>query len=249
MPHRSNRTFIGLILLIIALMVASTPALLEPASRGVEQAGIRVGLLNDRVADAKAAEAKAAKARKKAKVKPIDSYVQLQGYQRIKGGDMRDVAGDARAVTAHGRLSEGASRATLPGEAVRSATSTPPVESADGVLLDSTGCPLFAADADVASLMANPDIAQLYADKVASADDAAVCQPVFEARVKEATVAANSAALPGDRRVTAAALRGDTEQMLLETYASDMFLAMFGSDAATSATLAESLRAQLRDAA
>lgn len=245
-PHGRDmptRTFIGLIFLIIALVVASTPALLTPATRGVENVAVRAGVIADQEAIAKAAAAKQAPDTKK-KGKPVPAYLAMRGYQLDKDGNLRDVAGDTRPTDGRGRLARGNARMLMPGELDPATLDAPPITKEGGVLLDAAGCPQFATGVDVAALMTDLDAAALYAAKAGQADDPAACSTLLKARVDEAT-AVPSDALPGDRRITAAALRDDTQQMLIETYASDMFLAMFGEDVDT-AKLADDLRTQLR---
>ncbi|MCW2928602.1 MAG: hypothetical protein JWM86_2570 [Thermoleophilia bacterium] len=236
-----NRTFLGLILLIIALVVASTPALLTPTARGVEAVGVRAGVIKQQTPSTRGSDTSASS---KADT-PVKPYLAMRGYQLERDGDLRDVAGDTRPTDGRGRLATGSTRIAMPGEALRTATDSPPVTTEGGVLLDATGCPLFAEDADVATLMADPDAASLYATKAGDADDPAACATLLQARVDAAT-ATPATTLPGDRRALASALRDDSQRMLMETYASDMFLAMFGQDGAGTTTLAKDLRTQLR---
>lgn len=182
-----TRTFLGLILLVAALMVASTPALLTPASAGIERLAVDVGMLPNKAAIAKA-ERKQQKAREKELGTTVDPRLELKGFTREEDGDMRDTqpVGE-REINVRGRLASGSQRLGLPGERPGRDAYSPPFAAEDGVLLDIDGCPVFRPDADVATMLADPTTQKLYADKVASADDAAYCQAVFQERIAVAT--------------------------------------------------------------
>ncbi|MCW2924314.1 MAG: hypothetical protein JWM98_1718 [Thermoleophilia bacterium] len=231
-----NRTFLGLIFLVAALLVASTPQLLAPTSRGVELVAIKAGVMQD--------PAKAAPHRPKRSGKggnAAEGQLVVQGYKlapaageqmMIKGyfvdpktGDMVD-GSDIGVRGAHPtRLAAGADRARLPGAPVIDRVN-PPVLSQDGVLLDITNCPVFPADANVASIIADPTTKQLYANKAASADDPKACRTALDATIK-AAVSPTGFALPGDRRQLAASVRTDSQRLMFDLYANGMYQDVF----------------------
>lgn len=184
-----TRTFLGLIILVAALMVASIPALLAPTARGVEHLAVEAGMLEDPVAIEKQRRKEQAK-REAARGASgdVEDSLEIKGFTVEEDGDLRDTkTNGARDSNERGRLEAGASRALMPGQRPGTDAYSPPFASQDGVLLDIDGCPVFRPEADVAALMANTESEQRYADKVASADDPADCRTIFAERIAIAT--------------------------------------------------------------
>ena len=182
-----TRTFLGLILLVAALIVASTPALLTPTANGVEQLAIEAGVLEDQKALAKE-RAKAQEEREKERGVAVEDRLEIKGFVEEQDGDLRDTkpVGD-REVNERGRLEAGSARLMLPGQKPGTDAYSPPFAAEDGVLLDIDGCPVFRPEANVAAMMADPDTKTLYDGKVTTSDDAAACRVVFDERVAIAT--------------------------------------------------------------
>lgn len=182
-----TRTFLGLILLVAALIVASTPALLTPTADGVERLAIEAGMLQDPKVVARKHEQEQ-KAREKASGVEVENRLEIKGFTEEQDGDLRDTRpiGD-RDVAARGRLESGRQRLLMPGQKPGTDAYSPPFAVEDGVLLDIDGCPVFRPEADVAAMMANPDIKTRYDGKVTTSNDAAACRAVFDQRVAIAT--------------------------------------------------------------
>lgn len=182
-----TRTFLGLILLVAALIVASTPALLTPTANGVEQLAIEAGVLEDRALLAKERR-QAQEQREEDSGITVEERLELKGFTEEKDGDLRDTqaVGD-REDNERGRLEAGAMRLALPGQKPGTDAYSPPFAAEDGVLLDIDGCPVFRPEADVAAMMANADTKTLYDGKVTTSDDAATCRTVFAERIALAT--------------------------------------------------------------
>ncbi len=182
-----TRTFLGLILLVAALIVASTPALLTPTAKGVEHLAVQAGVLDDHAQLAKDRR-KAQEQREEDSGVKVEDRLELKGFIEEKDGDLRDTkpVGD-REVNERGRLEMGATRVALPGQKPGTDAYSAPFAAEDGVLLDIDGCPVFRPEADVAAMMANPDTKTLYDGKVTTADDAAACRTIFDERVALAT--------------------------------------------------------------
>lgn len=219
--HMNKTTFFGLSLLIVALLVASVPELLDPTARGVERVAVSAGVIQD---PQKAAAKAAADREKQATAKPTadpdklaDERLALRGFVVEEDGDLRDTVEEAeRAASRRVRLEAGTSRTLLPGQPGRTGKDVPPAASEEGVLLDITGCPLFRPDTDVAQLLADPLIVDLYATKVASSDDPEACEPLLRERI--ATARANPVASPlgaTTARDRAAIRRGGTAAMIV----------------------------------
>ncbi len=210
-----TRTFIGLIMLVAALIVASTPALLEPTAKGVERLGVEAGFVEDQKALAKERAAAQKKAQKESGA--ADEKLELKGFAVEEDGDLRDTKEvGARNANERGRLPAGNQRVLLPGQKPGTDAYSPPFAAEDGVLLDIDGCPTFRPEADVAAMMADEDTRTKYANKVASADDAAACETVLNERIAIATASNEDINLPGDRRHYASMARSDSERMFLE---------------------------------
>ena len=236
-----TRSFIGLILLVALLMVASVPALLAPATAGVEAALVRAGVIED--AQAKAEAERKADAANDADTS-VDPALLLKGHELQESGDLRDTAtASERASNQRARLTEGDQRQLMPGQLEdQDAYSRPPVLAEDGVLLDATGCPVFAAKDDVAAMFADPAVEQRYADKAAAADNPEACTASIEARVA-ADDAEDQQLLPGDVRQAAGSVRSDTDRMLFDLHRVDLFDTFFGN--ADAAEQADAIRASL----
>ncbi|MCW2955704.1 MAG: hypothetical protein JWO69_573 [Thermoleophilia bacterium] len=235
-----TRTFIGLIILVIALMVASTPALLTPASRGIEVGLAQAGVPGfDQAAAAKDATA----TERTAPIDPIEDRLMLSGHVRVDNDLRDDFSETERAANHGGRLLGGAGRTRLPGELDTSSATDQPIEFQDGVLLDNAGCPVFRQGTDVAALWANADLRQRYEDRAANADDPADCRSVLAARRDAALdgAAASEWTLRGDRRDTAATLRGTSEQVAMTIAMGELYEEMFG-EMATYTNIAKAAR-------
>lgn len=214
-----TRTFLGMVVLVIMLMVASTPALLDPTAERLQSAAAQAGVPNiSAPGEAARAEAKArAKAKKQAEQEgtAIEAALALRGRTVEADGSLRDQY-DPNARTTGSRLAIGSHRTVLADGAAPVKT-PPPLE--DGVLLDRTGCPQFSSDQDVATLWADPVSRARYEAKVASADDPAGCSTLFTQRRDEATGADVRTMLPGDARDAASLRRGRTADVgFLLTY-------------------------------
>ncbi len=231
-----TRSFIGLILLVALLMVATIPVLLEPATAGVERLFVRAGW--------KVAEEERKLDAANDADQPVDATLMLKGHELQESGDLRDTATTTeRASNQTGRLADGARRAGLPGMLEdQNAYSRPPVLAQDGVLLDITGCPVFAERDDVAAMFLDPEVEQKYADKAAAADNPDACTAAIEARVA-ADEADPQQLLPGDERQAAGSIRSDTDRMLMDLYRLDLFDTFFGG--VDAAEQADAIRASL----
>lgn len=177
-----TRTFIGMIILILALIVASTPALLAVASREIQVGAHKVGIPGvDAVPNSASSQTSGNAAGGK-----VAPRLELKGYT-VTGSDLRDgYSTSERAATQGYRLATGTNRQLMPGQLRGATASAPPLTSSKGVLLDSNGCPQFRPDADSTQVLATPAAKQLYANKVASADDPATCRATFAARTTAA---------------------------------------------------------------
>lgn len=182
-----TRTFLGLILLVAALIVASTPALLTPTANGVERLAVEAGVLEDQSQLQKEREQARAKREQDSDV-TVDERLEIKGFEQEKDGDLRDTkAVGERDVNLRGRLEDGSQRVLMPGEKPGTDAYSPPFAAEDGVLLDIDGCPVFRPEADVAAMMADPDTKTRYDGKVTTSNDAAACRAVFDQRVALAT--------------------------------------------------------------
>lgn len=212
------RTFIGLIILIAALFVASVPELLDPTARGLEQAAVKVGALDPDPAKAQAAKAEAkAKADEPDPDELAEPRLALKGFVVEEDGDLRDSVDPAeRESFRRGRLTAGASRTRLPGQQEPVDEQVPPAAAEDGVLLDITGCPVFRSDTDVAALLADPDMVDLYAAKVEESDDPEACDLLLQERIAEATIVPAATPLGATTaRERAAIRRGGAMAMII----------------------------------
>ncbi|MCW2974640.1 MAG: hypothetical protein JWN72_2913 [Thermoleophilia bacterium] len=228
-----TRTFIGMIILILALIVASTPPLLDVVSKGVQAGAHKAGVPG---VDAVAA---APDSRKPAKAAggTVDPRLELKGYTQT-GADLRDGYSTAeRAATQGYRLATGTHRQLMPGQLSEATAASPPLTGAEGVLLDSDGCPLLRPGADSTQVLATPEAKQLYADKVASADDPASCRATFTART---TAADPSKATPASERLLrelgpGAVRRQDATELLMAKAYYTMLDGMFATGASDKA--------------
>lgn len=228
------KTFIGLIFLIAALLVASVPELLEPTAAGVEKAAVSVGVLPK-------AKPAAAEAKQPANTgdDTADPRLTLRGFVQEEDGDLRDTVDPIdRESNLRGRLETGTARISLPGQVADPGGSVPPASSEDGVLLDITGCPLFRPDTDVAVLLANPAMQALYSSKVADADDPAACNTLLQERIATATEPLTVPALGSTTtRERAAIRRGGAAAMIIGLNEIEL-LAQFMDDAEIQEALA-----------
>lgn len=238
-----TRSFIGLILLVALLIVASTPALLQASAHGVERLGIRANLLQDHEADYRRTLREDAE---ESEAEPAEPAMVLKGHTLDpETGDLRDTASGAeRAANQRGRLSEGDVRVRLPGQLEdQDAYSRPPVYAEDGMLLDSTGCPVFEADADLVATMADEEARALAATKVGAADDAAACEAALNAQL--AAVDDETDVVPADRARLGSLNRQESERLWLELMRIDLFTDMLGYDGDRLIDTRESARALL----
>lgn len=221
-----NRSFIGLIFLVMILMIASIPALLEPTSNGIETVLVKAGALPDTEAKAKKDAAEDAKSAGD----PPESRLLLKGHELTKDGDLRDTyTTTVRSSNQHGRLVEGDTRVGMPGEQTNQDAYSRPLVTADGgMILDSTGCPVFDPETNVDLLFQNADTKQTYVNKAGSADDPTACLAALDARAA-ADAKIPTALLPGDRRQAAASVRSDSDRMLIDLYRIGVWDTFFGS--------------------
>lgn len=210
-----TRTFPALILLVLGLMMVSTPALLDPAAE-------RVALLAG--VDAHVASPVAA-GKDDEKAKPLDPRLELRGHVVTKNAVRDQYEGDARDSSATGRLSSAGTRLALPGQAPAVDPLAPPY-AATGPLLDVDGCPLFHPGDDVARLLADPKVVNVYAGKVAASDDPAACTRLFKERAA-AAVKPPDVRTPAFERQVAAVRRGDQVAALVFLEENAMMGAMF----------------------
>ncbi|MCW2960855.1 MAG: hypothetical protein JWM25_1547 [Thermoleophilia bacterium] len=231
-----TRNFIGLIMLVLALMVASTPELLTPAAKGAEAVLAKAnmpGFTEQRVTTKPADGVSAAE--------PVDPVLEIKGHAVEEDSDLRDrYSTSEREMNSSGRLNEGRGRRTLPGQQAVADPFENPAELQDGVLLDNGGCPVFSEGSNVAAIWADADRRALYESKAAAADDPAGCAKVLTSRRAEAD-AMNAWKLPGDRRDTAATLRGRTGTVALMTTMAQLYEDVFG-DMSTYETTAQDTR-------
>jgi hypothetical protein len=224
-----TRTFLGLILLVAALIVASTPALLQPAATGVERLAVEAGVLDDQ---AKLAKERSARAEERGgSAADVEERLELKGFSVEEDGDLRDTkAVGEREVNERGRLEAGASRTLMPGQKPGTDAFSPPFAAEDGVLLDIDGCPVFRPEADVAALIANDEVLKLYQGKVAEADDVAACRAVFEERVAIATATEDDALRGAPGRQLAGLEYESLESLGITMREYEMLLAIFDFD-------------------
>ena len=179
-----TRTFIGFILLVFAMLIASTPALLDPlslgAQKGLDAAGVP-GMSPDATFATRA---------EREDTGTVKDTLQLKGYE-VGESDMQDIYSpsdrEEGQLRVNGRTTSGSRRAALPGSYSTSDPMSPPVRSSGGVLLDKAGCPVFRAGLDLPTLWKDPTQQKKYLDKAASADDPAICRQRLEALVNNAT--------------------------------------------------------------
>jgi hypothetical protein len=224
-----TRTFIGMILLILVLMVASTPALLDVVAIGVQKAAVRVGLPG---VPAPATAAKKPSTKAATGAGTVSARLELKGYL-VGKPDLRDSYSTAeRAAIESNRLGSGAHRQLLSNQLKDSTLKSDPIPGVNGVLLDSVGCPRFAVGDDVVALMADPTIAANYNAKVAAADDPAGCSTAFAARVAAADpskqVTSGTSAM-GRRYSTRQLDSMDLPDLLIELQGIELLSGMFGT--------------------
>ncbi len=238
-----TRSFIGLILLIAVLMVVSIPALLQPASAGLETALVKAGLLEDqqkafeqaRKIDASQSDAK------------VTNSMMLKGHElNEETGDLRDtVSVEKRNSNEHGRLVDGDRRVLLPGQLVdQDAYTTPPITGEDGMVLDNTGCPVVQEDANLSTLFEDADTKAKFQEKADAADDPAACSKTLNDRL-DADQNKTATLLPGDKRRMTQQIRGTSNRMLMDAYMDELYAAFFGRSTADTADAAAALREQL----
>lgn len=217
-----TRTFIGLIFLVAALLVAANPVLLGQASNGLHALGITSGLIPDRAKQIKAQQAA------RAKVDPVDSVLELKGYQVQENGDLLDMTsvGDRESNQA-GRTSTGRRRIALPGEKLNSdAYVDPPSVNADGLLLDPTSCPVLQDAYAAQRVIDDASVKAQILTASAKADDPAACRAELQTKLDE--VQNKLDLLPGERRGYAASVRGDRERMLIDMVQLGLYSSVFG---------------------
>ena len=219
-----TRTFIGLILLVIALMVASTPALLTPASKGVDSLLTEAGTPGfEKPVTTKA---------KKTKIKSTPGYLELKGHVD-SGKSLTDIYSTTeRGSNQTGRLEMGSSRAPLPGQLEGTDAYDDPIAYNDKgeplPRLDKDKCPKFQPGDDVAAIWANADQKAALEALVAASADPATCTKTLAARRAQALAAADDWDLPGDRRTVMGLTQGSTESYALGGEFLLMFEDMFG---------------------
>lgn len=241
--HMRTRSFIGLIFLIVALLIASTPTLLQPTSHGIEVLAAKAGVI-----DAPSSSTKSESTSSSGdggSSDPLEARLELKGHVLQENGDMRDTATQIeRASNQRGRLEAGGQRILMPGQQEnQDAYSLPPVLAEDGLRLDSTGCPTFAEDADIVTLWADEKVQALYEERAGQADDPEACAAAITLEVR-AAVRSNTTMLPGDRRRTSASIRSDSERLMFELEMNAMYDAIF-ENWSTSDKQAAKIRASL----
>lgn len=176
-----TRTFIGLIFLVLALMVASTPALLNPAASGLREGLAAAGVPGMASDDGVTRD-------KRKDTGSVKNKLVLQGYERGKT-DMKDTqpVGERGQQLPGGRLVSGSRRALLPGESLPYDPKSPPVTSKNGVLLDALNCPVFRDGVDIVTLWKDPAQKKKYTDKANAADNPKACIALLKNRVAAAT--------------------------------------------------------------
>lgn len=185
----STRTFIGFAFLVVALLVAATPSVLNPLA----------GSIQDGLA---AAGVDGAKPRP-ISIRPIEkgqggpeavtNELVLKGYL-VGEQDFRDQSSGVRSAETRTRTTSGARRAGLPGRGDGIDPLHPAVTIPGGVLLDVSGCPVFRDGLDLPALWANPALQGKYLAKAAAADDPATCRARLEALVNNAALAPETGA-------------------------------------------------------
>ena len=226
-----TRTFIGLILLVAALLVASTPALLTPTAKGVEHVAVQAGIMPD----VEAAERKEKQRQEQAAEGAADPALALKGFSREKNGDLRDtVTNNERASNQRGRLEAGDRRVRMPGQLENQDAYSPPIVLEEGaMLLDSTGCPMMPTTAEEVAYIATDEGSAAYGQRVANADDPTTCQADLLAAVKAVNTGPTSI-LPGDRRRIASSVRSDSDRWVVDLHMWNLWRDMFSDyDTAT----------------
>jgi hypothetical protein len=210
-----TRTFIGLAFLIVALLVASNPVLLDRTAHGVEVAGLQVGVLHgssDGSPPYKASKSQA------------PSALSLKGYEVDKAGNLVDtVALDKRGAVGTTRLADGATRIALPGQLAGVGQDAPPYPDTGKLLLDVTGCPVFRDGTDVAALLADPTQKLAYTAAVNASDDPKACAAFVTGA---ATPATPSTLTPATSRELASLSRGGYVDLVVGLREMDMLTAM-----------------------
>lgn len=212
-----TRAFIGLILLVAALMVATVPALLAPASAGIERAIVLTGLIRD--PGYEAAMDRKRDAERSLDVQ-LDKRLEIKGFVVIEDGVLRDTTPlGARDSNQRGRLDAGSRRTLLPGQPASTDAYDVPLTDPENLFLDVNGCPMFHPGADVLAILNDPETNQRYADWAASADDPDDCTLVLQARVDAATAAVTAAKaadkLPDARREQNSLRRGGLHRQVV----------------------------------
>lgn len=216
-----TRTFIGLICLVFAMIVASTPALLTPlagaAQRGLDTAGVP-GMSTD---DGRATRAE------REPSDAVEDTLQLKGYE-VGETDLVDMYGaeqrTTEAMRPNGRTSRGSRRALLPGVQPTIDGQNPPVRAAGGLLLDRSGCPVFRANLNLPALWKDPAQQAKYLDKAAASDDPGVCRARLEALVNNASTGLKN---QPTARETARMLRADDMSYAIMMQQISIMAAMF----------------------
>ncbi|MCW2949034.1 MAG: hypothetical protein JWN41_47 [Thermoleophilia bacterium] len=177
-----TRTFIGMIILILVLIVATTPTLLNQASINLQDALHKVGVPG--VAAAHRSTGSTPVVSKGGGAVPPQLLV--KGFT-VNKKNLRDGYSTAeRGAVQSYRLQSGSTREALPGQLADSSLTATPVPDPGGVLLDSAGCPMFPANVDSSAVLADPVLAQNYANGIASADNPATCKVIFQTRITAA---------------------------------------------------------------
>jgi hypothetical protein len=217
-----TRTFIGLAFLIVALIVASNPVLLDSTARGVEVAGLQVGLLHG--------SSNGTPTYKSSK-KQAASALALKGYQLDKSGNLVDtVPLDKRGAVGSTRLLGGSTRVLLPGQLEGTGTDAPPYPATGKLLLDVTGCPVFRAGTDVAALLADPATKLAYTNAVNASTNPKACSTFINGLV---TANTPSTLAPATSRELASMSRGGYADLIIGLREMDMLNAMLSMKAAS----------------
>lgn len=230
-----TRSFIGLAFLILALLVVSTPALLEPTAAGVESLAISTGVLEPPklVNGPRASDED---------VDPVEARLQLRGHVADENGDLRDVAREgARDPLGGQRLASGSTRRGLLGTDADDPLAGP--VAGDALLLDRTGCPTFPKNADLATLLDAPETRERYTAAVAAADDPAACREALNAQI-EAAPAGAAAESPTDATIRRGLALDRRAQRNLHAMVISLHEITLLDELLSSARIAEALDAQ-----
>jgi hypothetical protein len=225
-----TRSFIGLMLLVAILIVVSTPAILEPTAEGVEHLAVSAGIADDNEA---ALERERAQDAAQTTV-PVEAKLVFKGHVvDPKSGDLRDTAtARERASNQRGRLVAGDQRQLMPGQLEdQDAFSRPPVLTEEGMVLDDTGCPVFADGVDPLAVMGDAKLKAQFAARAAKADDPAACTNSINAIVKQSKQRPGPSSASSTVRRADSTTRRSLHGMVIDLEQMTILSQMFDGDA------------------